>query len=395
MQQGNRITGDRRGNILRAVFGVVQISLALILVTGAGLLIRSFVALQKADLGFEPENLLTFDLPLSGEKSRGERASRYYDEVAQRISRLPRVQRVGMISYLPLRGNLFGWSFFIQGRDTPKGASLPSAEFRIVSGDLFSALGIRMKEGRGFEERDNREAPPVTVINEALAHRYWPGEDPIGKQLRLGGPLSMFPWLTVVGVANDVRYGAVEAAPEPTIYQPLSQSRGGSLSVVVRSGNPMALAGDIRGEVRDIDRGVPLLNIREFGYYVSQSFAHRRLLLAVLSSFAGIALFLAAFGIYSVVSYSVSQRTQEIGLRVALGAQQGGILKLMLRQALWVSTAGICHGPCRDICIREGHDDPALRCDTDGPANDWIRLHSPLIGNGDGELSSSDARSAN
>ena len=154
----------------------------------------------------------------------------------------------------------------------------------------------------------------------------------------------MFPWLTVVGVANDVRYGAVEVAPEPTIYQPLSQSRGGSLSVVVRSGNPMALAGAIRGEVRDIDRGVPLLNIREFGYYVSQSFAQRRLLLAVLSSFAGIALFLAAFGIYSVVSYSVSQRTQEIGLRVALGAQQGGILKLMLRQALWVSMAGIATG---------------------------------------------------
>src|SRR4030095_13107417 len=150
---------------LRAVFGVVQVSLALMLVTGAGLLIRSFLALQKADLGFQPENLLTFELPLSGEKSKGERAARYYGEVAQRISRLPRVQSVGMISYLPLRGNLFSWGLFIQGRDTPKGASLPSAEYRVVSGDLFSALGIRMKAGRGFEERDNRTAPPVAVIN--------------------------------------------------------------------------------------------------------------------------------------------------------------------------------------------------------------------------------------
>ena len=345
MHQGNRIMGDRKGNIVRALFGVVQVSLALMLVTGAGLLIRSFLALQKAELGFQPENLLTFELPLSGEKSKGERAARYYAEVAQRISRLPRVQNVGMISYLPLRGNLFSWGLFIQGRDLPKGASLPSAEYRVVSGDLFSSLGIRMKGGRGFEERDNRTAPPVAVINETMARRYWPGEEPIGKQFRLAGPLSMFPWMTVVGIAGDVRYGAVEAPPEPTIYQPLSQARSGSLSVVVRTnGNPMALAGAIRGEVRAIDRNVPLLNIREFGYYVSESFAQRRLVLTVLSSFAGIALFLAAFGIYSVVAYSVTQRTQEIGVRVALGAQQKNILELILKQALSVSIAGIVAG---------------------------------------------------
>jgi putative ABC transport system permease protein len=345
MQQGNRLMGDRRGNILRGLFVVVQVSLALILVTGAGLLIRSFVALQKTDLGFQPEHLLTFELPLSGEKSKGERATRYYAEVAQRISRLPQVQSVGGINYLPLRGNVFGWAFLIQGRDTARGSSLPSAEYRVVSGDLFSALGILMKAGRGFEERDNRAAPPVAVINETMARRYWPGEDPIGKQFRLGGPLSIFPWMTVIGVAGDVRYGDVEAAPEPTIYQSLSQAGGGSLSIVVRANSaPTALVSTIGSEVRDIDRDVPLLNIREFGYYVSESFAQRRLVLAVVSGFAGIALFLAAFGIYSVVSYSVTQRTQEIGLRVALGARQGGILKLILRQGMWAAIAGIAAG---------------------------------------------------
>jgi putative ABC transport system permease protein len=345
MQQGNRIMGDRRGSALRALFVAVQVSLALILATGAGLLIRSFVALQKADLGFHPENLLAFELPLSGEKSRGERATRYYSEVAQRISRLPRVQSVGSINYLPLRGNVFGWAFLIQGRDTPRGASLPYAEYRVVSGDLFSALGIRMKAGRGFEERDNGAAPAVAVINETMARRYWPGEDPIGKQFRLGGPISIFPWMTVIGVATDVRYGNVEAAPEPTIYQPLSQAQGGSLSVVVRTtGNPTALVSAIRGEVRDIDRNVPLLNVREFGYYVSESFAQRRLVLAVVSAFAGIALFLATLGIYSVVSYSVTQRTQEIGLRIALGARQSGILKLILKQGMAASIAGIAAG---------------------------------------------------
>jgi len=345
MHQGNRVMGDRRGNTLRGLLVAVQVSLALILVTGSGLLIRSFVALQNADLGFQPENLLTFELPLSGEKSRGERAARYYGEVERRVSRLPRVQSAGSISYLPLRGNVFGWAFLIQGRDTPPGASLPYAEYRVVSGDLFSALGISMKAGRGFEERDNRTAPPVAVINETMAHRYWPGETAIGKQFRLGGPLSLFPWMTVIGIAGDVRYGEVEAAPEPTIYQPLAQAHGGSLSVVVRtSGDPAALTGAIRGVVRDIDRDVPLLNVREFGYYVSESFAQRRLVLAVVSAFAAIALFLAAFGIYSVVSYSVTQRTQEIGLRVALGARQSTILKLILRQGISASIAGIAAG---------------------------------------------------
>jgi putative ABC transport system permease protein len=250
-----------------------------------------------------------------------------------------------MINYLPLAGNLFGWSFLIHGRNMSEGASLPNAEYRIVAGELFSALGIGLRAGREFGERDNANSPPVGIINETMARRYWPGEDPIGQQFRLAGPPSMFPWVTVIGVAGDVRYGNVEEAPEPTIYQPLAQTRGGSLSTVVRtSGDPMELVGAIRGKVRDIDGSVPLLSVRELAYSVSRSFARRRLVLAVLSGFAVIALFLAAFGIYSVVSYSVTQRTREIGLRVALGAQQTSILKLMLIQGLWISMVGIAAG---------------------------------------------------
>lgn len=155
----------------------------------------------------------------------------------------------------------------------------------------------------------------------------------------------MFPWLTVVGLAGDVRYGDVEAAPEPTIYQTLAQTRGPSLSVVVRSdGNPMDALGSIRSQIREVDRSAPLLNVRELNYLVSRSFAQRRLVLAVLSTFALIALFLATFGIYSVVSYSVTQRTQEIGLRVALGADEGSILKMVLAQGMWISMAGIIAG---------------------------------------------------
>jgi predicted permease len=229
---------------------------------------------------------------------------------------------------------------------------MPSAEYRVVSGDLFSALRIPIRQGRGFQDQDLPDSLPVAIVNETMARRYWPGENPIGKQFRLGGPLTMFPWLTVVGVAGDVRYGAVEEAPEPTIYQCLAQTRGPSLSVAVRTdGNPMGALGLIRGQIREVDRGAPLLNAREMNDFVSMAFAQRRLVLAVLSTFALIALFLATFGIYSVVSYSVAQRTQEIGLRVALGASEGSILKLVLVQGTWISMAGILAGAIGNLAL--------------------------------------------
>jgi predicted permease len=352
MQTASRATGGRRANALRAIFGAVQIALALMLVTGAGLCLHSFAILQKADLGFQPENVVSFQLPLPKEVQGATRATTFYREVAERIRQLPHVRSVGMITYLPLRGNAFGWRFLIRGQETPTGIPIPSAEYRVVSGDLFSALRIPIRLGRGFHEHDLPDSLPVAIVNETMARRYWPGENPIGKQLRLGGPPSMFPWLTVVGVAGDVRYGKVEAAPEPTIYQCLAQTRGPSLSVVVRSdGNPMGALGLIRSQIREVDRSVPLLDVREMNYFVSIAFAQRRLVLAVLSTFALIALFLATFGIYSVVSYSVAQRTQEIGLRVALGAPEGSILKLVLVQGMWISMAGILAGAMGNLAL--------------------------------------------
>jgi predicted permease len=345
LQEAGRLTGGRRENRLRVIFGVAQVSLALILVTAAGLLLRSFVGLRKADLGFQPRNVLTFELPAPKDLREPKRRTAFYREVAERIGRLPDVRNIGMINYLPLAGNLFGWGILIQDHETPAGSPAPQAEYRVVSGDLFSALSIPLKAGREFNEQDRADTLPVGIINETMARRYWPGEDPLGRKFRLGGPLSMFPWVTIVGVARDIRYGGIDAAPEPTIYQPLPQTRGPSLSVVVRSNNnPMNLVNSIRGQIRELDRSVPLLNVREFDYFISRSLARRRLVLVVLSTFGVIALFLAAFGIYSVISYSVTQRTQEIGLRVALGAGGVGVLKLVLKQAMWISMVGISAG---------------------------------------------------
>jgi predicted permease len=345
LQEAGRATGGRHASRLRVVFGVAQVSLALMLVTAAGLLLRSFVSLRKVDLGFQPQNVVTFQLPLPKDLREPQRRTTFYREVGERIGRLPGVRKVGMINYLPLAGNVFGWGILIQGRETPAGAPTPQAEYRVVSGDLFSALSIRIKAGRELDEQDQADTLPVGIVNETMARRYWPGENPIGKKFRLGGPPSMFPWMTIVGVANDVRYGGVEATPEPTIYQSLAQTPGPSLSVVVRSnGNPMNLMSSIRAQIREVDRSVPLLNVREFDYFVFKSLARRRLVLVVLSTFGLLALFLAAFGIYSVISHSVAQRTQEIGLRVALGAGEVGVLKLVLKQAMWISMVGISVG---------------------------------------------------
>jgi len=345
LQEAGRHSAGRRTNRLRVCLGVAQVALALMLVNGAGLLLRSFVTLQKADLGFRPENVVTFELPLPRDLGEPARRIAFYREVEERISRLPKVRNVGMISYVPLAGNVFGWGIVLRGRETPAGSPAPQAEYRVVSGNLFPALRIGMKAGRTFTEQDRADTMPVGIVNETMARRYWPGENAIGKQFRLGGPPSMFPWVTVVGVANDVRFGTIEEAPEPTIYQPLTQTRGTELSVVVRgNGNPLSLMNSIRAQVREVDRSVALLKVREFDYYVSKSLGRRRLVLAVLSSFGVIALFLAAFGIYGVISHSVAHRTQEIGLRVALGAGESGVLKLVLREALWIALAGIAFG---------------------------------------------------
>jgi predicted permease len=352
LQEASRVTTGRHANRLRVLFGVAQVSLALMLVPAAGLLLRSFVSLQKADLGFQPRNVLTFQLPLPNDLREPKRRTTFYREVAERIGRLPNVRNIGMINYLPLVGNVFGWGILIEGRETPVGAPDPQAEYRVVSGDLFSALSIPIKAGREFNEQDRADAIPVGVINETMVRRYWPGENPIGRRFRLGGPPSMFPWVTIVGIASDVRYGGVDAAAEPTIYQPIAQTPGPSLSVVVRStGNPMNLISSIRDKVREVDRTVPLLNVREFDDLISKSLARRRLVLSVLSTFGLTALFLAAFGIYSVISHSVAQRTQEIGLRVALGAGEIGVLKLVLKQAIWISMVGISAGLAGTLAI--------------------------------------------
>jgi predicted permease len=345
LQEASRMTVDQKTGLLRAVFVIIEISFALVLVTGAGLLIRSFLILEKANLGFEAQKVLTFEISLPRAKYKRERSPAYYKELLERIGSLPQVQGAGAISYLPLTGNVFGWTFLIQGHPTPAGAPVPSAEYRVVTPGFFSALAVPLLKGRGFNEQDKQDTVPVGIVNETLARRYWPNEDPIGKQFRLQGPPSMFPWVTVAGVASDVRYGGVDEAAPPTIYRPLQQFPSTAMAVAVRtSGSPMTLTGPIRNALRAIDKDVPLLNVREFAYYISASFGLRRFVMIVLSVFAGLALFLAAFGTYSVIAYSVAQRTREIGLRVALGAHPRDVLWLVLAQGVSVAMTGIAFG---------------------------------------------------
>lgn len=345
LQEASRTTAGRKTHLLRAAFVVIEVSLALVLVTGAGLLIRSFLILQGTNLGFEAQKVLTFEVSLPRAKYKRDQSPAYYKELLDRLGSLPQVQGIGAISQLPLTGNISGWPFLIQGHPTPAGTPVPSAEYRVVTPGFFTALAVPLRKGRAFNEQDKQDSLPVGIVNETMARRYWPDEDPIGKQFRFQGPLSMLPWVTVVGIASDVRYGGVDEAAPPTMYRPHQQFPATGMAVVVRtSGSPMSLIGPIRNEVRAMDKDVPLLNVREFAYYVSASFALRRLVMILLAVFAGLALFLAAFGIYSVVAYSVTQRTQEIGLRVALGANPRDVLRLVLTQGVSLAMVGIAFG---------------------------------------------------
>lgn len=206
---GSRTTPGRRSGFLSALFVVLEVSMALLLVAGAGLAIRSFIALQQSDLGFRAEQILALNVSLPSTKYKREEAPAFYQQLLERMKAIPGTEGVGAISYLPLAGNAFGWGFLAKGRPTPGDAPIATAEFRIVSAGFFDAMRVSILAGRGSEERDTAGAPGVGVISEQMARLCWPNENPIGKQFRLAGPLTMFPWITVAGVAADVRFGAV------------------------------------------------------------------------------------------------------------------------------------------------------------------------------------------
>jgi predicted permease len=340
-------SGGRGRNRLRGLLIVTEVSLSLVLLVGAGLLLRSFVRLQSVELGFRPQRVLTFRVTPSGANYREDaQYSAFYSEVIRRLKPVAGVEAVGAINTLPLvKGPTRG--FQVEGRPPLTPDKWPGANYRSVSPEYFRAVNVPVLRGRALDERDDEKSPQAAVVNQALARRVFPGEDPVGKRINFGGkggdgqPI----WVEIVGVVSDVRSIELNAEPEPEVYASHLQVPFEGMSFVVRSSvEPESLAPAVREAVRAVDGAQPVSEVRPMEQLVSDAAAQPRLNFLLLGVFAGVALLLAAAGIYGVMSYAVTQRTHEIGIRIALGAQGRDVLRFVVGQGMALALVGVAAG---------------------------------------------------
>jgi putative ABC transport system permease protein len=340
-------TGGRTRSRVRDVLLVCEVASSAALLIGAGLLIRSLVRLQEVNPGFRPDHVLTMQLSLPPARYPGLKVGLFYDQLLNHVSALPGVESAGVCRFLPLSGSDASANFLIEGQPRLSAADQPRAKFRAASGGYFRALGIPLIRGRLFDRRDNQHTPKVVIINETAARRYWPNEDPIGKHI-----LSNFEeveWSTIIGVVGDVKHTGLDAATNPENYYHYLQIppeamnfAESSMALVIRAdGDPAAMTSSVLRELRTLDPSQPVFNVHAMQEVLYGSLTQQRFRTVLISTFAGLALVLAALGLYGVVAYSVSQRTTELGIRVALGAQPAGILQLVVFRAAGLAAIGL------------------------------------------------------
>jgi len=339
---GKGTLGGGRGGRLRAALVVSEMALALILLIGAGLLMKSFLLLQRVDPGFNPDHLVTLRLILNRTPyPNNPQVVTFYSQLLDRVRTTPGVSSAAAISTLPLSGNNTDTNFLIEGRPQPPPNQEPSAWYNSVSSDYFQTMQLPVVKGRAFAETDNDKSPLVVIISESMARRYWPNEDPLGKRIGRGPDR----WREIVGVVRDVKHFALDADTPPTMYFPMLQVPARAMNLVVRTaGDPLSLAPALRAQVWEGDRNLAIGNLGTMNDLVSSSIAQQRFILSLLACFAALALLLASVGIYGVMSYSVAQRAQEIGIRMALGAKVGDILRLVFRRGLALTLLGVAIG---------------------------------------------------
>jgi putative ABC transport system permease protein len=338
--------GSARAGSLRSVLVMAEVALALVLLIGAGLLVRSFEKLRAVDLGFRPGNVLAMSMELNGKPyESAEQIHRFDNDMLQRIANVSGVTAVGLINLLPMSDFLVQGDFKLAGQQLPPDAL---AVKPAVSPGYFRAMGIPLMRGRAFDEHDNLKSAPVAMVDESFARRFWPGQNPIGKRISFeDNPKAESDWMTVVGVAGSIRQEN-PAAEHMTVYQPFAQVKGlflQEVSFVVRSNaNPSSLAPALRAQVWTVDKDLPIGAMTSMQDLLYTSTAEPRFQTRVLASFSSIAFLLAIVGIYGVMAYSVTQRTQEIGIRMAIGAQRGHILQMILWRSAALVAGGLAIG---------------------------------------------------
>ena len=362
-ESGRGAAGGRRR--LRETLVVVELALALVMLIGAGLLINSFLKLQAVDPGFNPRNALTMTVSLAGASQYvGPTRESFYRQLTDRLTALPGVESVSAINHLPLAGDTWTRALTIEGRPLPPPGQGIEVVFRVSRPGYFQTMGIPLRAGRDFTEYDATNAPGVIILNETLARRHWPSEDPIGKRVTLDDPRdnSRAPqWLTVVGVVKDVKQDSWTDAPSNEIYLAFQQSRDfyagtarhfNAMTIVVRTSvEPQSLGATAQETVRSLDRNLPVSSVATMEQVITDTLWQPRFNLQLIGIFAALAMTLAAIGLYGVMSYSVAQRTREVGLRMALGAGRRDVLNLVVGQGMRLALAGVALGLLASVAL--------------------------------------------